>query len=462
MRQWEAQSWAAGCSESDVIRRAGLEVAKTASRLTQRGDRIVIVAGKGNNGADARSAQAGLMERVVEVIEASDPAAALAPLQAAIARKPALIIDGLFGIGLNRPLEADWIKLIQAINQSRVAILAVDVPSGLDADTGKLHGAAICATVTLTFGAPKRGLMAPRNWDHVGRLEVAPEIGLIPCPFEGELLWTLPEDFRGFPPRRLVGTHKGSFGHLVIVAGSIGYHGAAVLSARGAMRAQPGLITLGTTESTYGVIASQLQSPMVESLRGDWKLPDYANALMFGPGLAGPNVTVRLRYALRRAWENAAVPVVVDATGLEFIRPEQRRLEYTRVITPHPGEAARMLVATKEAVLKDRVGAARELSRRHNDCWVVLKGHQTVIARSRGPAFVNSSGNPGLAQGGSGDLLAGFLAGFLGQSKWPDDAATALRYAVWEHGAAADRLAARWASWTIEDLAEELGRGGAR
>jgi len=152
------------------------------------------------------------------------------------------------------------------VNQSKIPVLAVDVPSGLNADTGEVYGAAVEAAVTLTVGAPKIGMLAPGAWPFVGRLEVATDVGLVPCPppaSRDELHWTLPEDFAGFPPRRAVAAHKGSFGHLAIVAGSFGFHGAAVLAARGAQRAQPGLITLFTQEDVYHPIASQLQSVMV-------------------------------------------------------------------------------------------------------------------------------------------------------------------------------------------------------
>ena len=177
-----------------------------------------------------------------------------------------MLIDGLFGIGLDRPLDDGWKKFITAVNQSRIPVLAVDVPSGLNADTGEVQGAAIEAAVTLTVGAPKTGLLAQNAWPFVGRLEVATDVGLVPCPHPSsrdDLNWTLPEDFAGFPPRRAVAAHKGSFGHLMVVAGSFGFHGAAVLAARGAQRAQPGLVTLFTQEDVYHPIASQLQAVMV-------------------------------------------------------------------------------------------------------------------------------------------------------------------------------------------------------
>src|SRR5262249_387967 len=152
------------------------------------------------------------------------------------------------GIGINRPLDERWQGLIRLVNESRIPVLAVDVPSGLNAETGQPEGAAIRAAVTLTVGAPKAGMLLQPAWPYAGRLEVATDVGLVKCPFTSEVNWIQPEDFRRFPPARSVAAHKGDFGHVNIFAGSLGYHGAAVLTARGAQHAHPGLVTLHTFE----------------------------------------------------------------------------------------------------------------------------------------------------------------------------------------------------------------------
>ena len=221
MREWEKATWAAGQTEAEVIRRVGVAVGGLATRLTQPGELILILVGKGNNGADARAAREYLMERRVDLVEVKEPQTDSAKVQAVLSLGPALIVDGLFGIGLDRPLSAEWIELIQRINQARTQVLAVDVPSGLNADSGEPQGAAIQATVTLTVGAPKEGLLKPSAWPFVGRLEVATEVGLAPCTQQSEFQWTLPADFVGFPPQREVATHKGTYGYLAIVAGSM-------------------------------------------------------------------------------------------------------------------------------------------------------------------------------------------------------------------------------------------------
>lgn len=457
MRAWEAATWAAGQTEAAVIARVGQLVAERLLALSRPGDRILILAGRGHNGDDARAARPHFTGREVDLVEAQDPATALGDLARALERRPAWIVDGLFGIGLNRPLDRAWCALIEQVNAAGRRVLAVDVPSGLHADTGEPQGAAIRAAVTLTLGAPKPGLLKQSAIEFTGRLEVAPEIGLAACPHTAELNWTLPEDFAHFPPDRPVASHKGSFGHLAIVAGSTGFHGAAVLAARGAQRAHPGLITVLTTASAYHPVAAQLQAVMVRPWSADLKLPGDYTAFLFGPGLAGADVPDEMKLQLRRLWRDAPVPVVVDASALDWLWLDPVPRDALRVITPHPGEAARLLKATAARVQEDRPAAVRELSRQFGHSWVVLKGYQTLVGRNAGPLFVNCSGNPHLAQGGSGDVLAGYLAGLLTQPALQGDAQTALRYAVWQHGATADWLAARQPNWVVEDLVANIG-----
>jgi len=457
MREWETATWATGQTEAAVIRRVGQRVAGRARLLTRAGDAILLLAGKGHNGDDARAAREFLDDRTAKILELSAPETDLPALESALREKPALIIDGLFGIGLNRPLSEPWQKIIGRINAAKIPVLAVDVPSGLDADTGAPWGAAVHAAVTLTIGAPKSGLLSSPAWPFVGRLEVASEVGLIPCPLPGDLRWTLSEDFAGFPPPRPVADHKGSFGHVAIIGGSIGYHGAAVLATRGAQRAQPGLTTVFPQENVYVPVASQLQSAMVAPWNRDLRLPEGTSALLVGPGLAARGVVEDLRQSLHHWWRDLDCPMVVDASALDYVSAGPVTRKAGRVMTPHPGEAARLLNWPTPKVQANRLAALREISRRFSQCWVVLKGHQTLIGRSEGEVFVNSSGNPHLAQGGSGDLLAGYIAGLLAQPPLQTDIAKTLGYAVWQHGAAADKLQATKPNWMVEDLAVELG-----
>ena len=457
MRAWEAATWAAGQTEAEVIRRVGKRVARRARKLTRAGDTILFLIGKGHNGDDARAAAKQLEGRRAEILEMFLPDSDLLPLEQALKEKPALIVDGLFGIGLNRPLSEAWQKIISTINSSKIPVLAIDVPSGLNADTGGTFGAVIEATLTLTVGAPKNGLLTPAAWSFVGKLEVTEDVGLIPCPLEAELNWTQPEDFKHFPPARKVAGNKGDFGHVAIVAGSFGFHGAAVLATRGAQRAQPGLATVCTQEDVFHPVAAQLQSAMVNVWKPENKLPEKISTLLIGPGLAASKPADELRECTRRLWRVAECPLIVDANGLDFLAADPFPKNFTRVLTPHPGEAARLLKTTVTNVQANRLAALRELSQKYGDCWVVLKGHQTLVGRSEGNVFVNSSGNPHLAQGGSGDLLAGFIAGLLAQPALQADVEKTLRYAVWQHGAAADKLSLTRGNWIVEDLAAEIG-----
>jgi len=457
MREWEQATWATGQTEAEVIRRVGKCVGRRAVELTKAGDRIVILAGKGHNGEDARCTRDHLAGRRVEVLDVTESAPALAKLEEWLKLCPALLVDGLFGIGLNRPLGPEWVALIERVNSARVPVLAVDVPSGLHADTGDPQGAAIKATVTLTVGAPKAGLLQEVAWPFVGRLEVATDVGLVPCPHDGDLQWTLPEDFTGFPPARGAATHKGDYGHLAIVAGSLGYHGAAVLAARGAQRAQPGLITLHTLEPVYHAVAPQLQSVMVNVWAPTGKLPGPHDMVLLGPGLAAVDMPDAMKILTRHLWRDSLLPVVVDASGLDWLPLDPVPRNSVRVMTPHPGEAARLLSATPTQVQANRVLALRNVSRRFGGAWVVLKGHQTLVGRSTGTVYVNSSGNAQLAQGGSGDVLAGYLAGLLVQPNLRADPLLTIRYAAWQHGAAADYLAATQSNWVVEDLVQAIG-----
>ena len=451
MREWEESTWASGQAVDTVMRQAGRAVAECAMRMTRSGDAIVVLAGKGNNGGDAKYAAEYTKDRKVFLIDASNPVDACSEFT--LSKTPRLIIDGLFGIGLNRALNEEWISLIDAVNKSEAPVLAVDSPSGLNCDTGEVMGAAIRAAVTVTFAAPKTGLIGNEFAEHVGKLYVADRIGLIDCPFDGDLRWTLPGDFTNFPNLRPDGGHKGTFGHLAILAGSLGFHGAAVLAARAAHRAMPGLVSLFTTKAAHPLVASQLQQTMVHPFAG--KLPDNASAILVGPGLAGPDVTDELIEFVRTMWLETPLPMIVDASALDWL-PRGAHASAPRVITPHPGEAARLLQIPNTKVQQDRVKAAANL-REHYDCQVVLKGRQTLVRGLTGTTHINSTGNSGLGQGGSGDVLAGYLAGLLAQPLLRDDLDRLIRFGVWEHGCVADQLAGSRYAWDLEDLVPLLG-----
>ena len=333
MRRWEAATWETGKTEAEVIAQVGRIVARRALELTQPGDTILLIAGKGHNGDDVRAMTNHLPERDVSLLSIADPAKTLPNLATSLEPRPALVVDGLFGIGLNRVLDADWMQVISQLNANRLRVLSLDVPSGVDAATGVIQGAAIRAEETLTLGAPKTGLLHSAAVDYVGRLTVAPEIGLVPRTATSELQLGQAEDFIGFPPPRPAGGHKSTFGHVGIMAGSLGYHGAAVLAARGATRAQPGLVTLLTPEEVFVPVASQLQSVMVQPLVPGEITIKSITTLLVGPGMASDRLPDDLKTTADSMWHESSVPMVVDASAHDWLMSQSCALASTTIGT---------------------------------------------------------------------------------------------------------------------------------
>ncbi len=457
VREWEDATWSTGVSQEDVIREAGGQVAYYAQKMTVQGDKILVIAGKGHNGDDAIQAGEQLKEREVKIIRVLDVAKTISEIKSILNQNYSLVIDGLFGIGLNRKLDDQYCELINLLNNFKSAKLSVDVPSGLNAETGEIMGAVVRADATVTLGAIKKGMLRPDVAQFVGRLYVAQEIGLIPYKFKTDLFWTTADDFEDFPPKRVVTGHKGSFGHLLIIAGSPGYHGAAVLAAKSAQRAQPGLITLSTMSDVYIPIASQLSQVMVNVWDPSFTIPEKTTAIVIGPGLASRRISSRLIDFCRKAWDEFPYPVCVDASALDWLQEKRFKSSAPRIITPHPGETSRMLKTSTEEVLSDRIQSLRRLSKMYGNCYVVLKGHQSIVGNYDGNVYFNPSGNPHLAQGGAGDVLAGYLGGFIAQPLLQTDIVKTIRYAVWRHGLAADYMQNDSKLWTIEELTAMLG-----
>lgn len=457
MRSWEQHSWQSGAREDEVIRQVGRCLADRIRTETPPGSRILVLAGRGNNGADALAALPLLSpEFHTQTLHVASPTSQLAELEQALGGRPDLVVDGLFGLGLNRDLDRDWVQIIDRLNQSNVPILSVDVPSGLDADTGLPRGAAIHATTTLTVGAPKVGLLRPEALPFVGRLEVAHRVGLVGDPTGASgLQWTLAEEFAE-EPRRPVDSHKGTFGHAVLIAGSVGYSGAAVLATRAAARARPGLVSVLTPQEAWSTVASQLATPMVHPYSPAHRVLEGATALLVGPGLASDSVRDALRSEIERVWDGFPGPMVVDASALDWI-PRRPARQGLRILTPHPGEAARLLGVSRPGD-PGRPGRLPE-------------SHRPAAPSGRGPQGAPDPGwgvhRTGLREfqrqsrtgpGGTGDVLAGYLVGLLAQQPHAAHPVQTCRRAVWKHGAAADRLERRCRNWTAEELAEELGR----
>ncbi len=461
MRAWEQATWDTGVREETVIDRVGQAIADWIRHHYPHAKRLLILAGKGHNGDDGRAAQAYLTDQTVDLVSVPEPETALPSLETALENKPDLILDCLFGIGLNRDLNADWQNLVARVNDCSRPIIAIDVPSGLCAQTGKVFGAAIEADVTLTVGAPKTGLLTPAALRHTGYVRVLTDVGLAPLSQSdpnAERLWTEPSDLEGWPTRKKAHDHKGTLGHVTLIAGSLGYHGAAVLAARAAMGSQAGLVTIVTQPECYAPVANQLHQAMVRTWSAPFIPPPRTSSLLVGPGLAHETLPAAVATTCQEAWRTAPFPVIADASALAWLLPapdppSERGL---RVITPHVGEAARLLQWENRRVVQNPIDALRQLARTYGNAWVILKGAHTLIGKATGPIYVNPTGNPGLARGGSGDVLAGFLAGCLAQPRCVADPDKALRLAVWAHGATAEHLALLGEDWNIETLAQAI------
>jgi hydroxyethylthiazole kinase-like uncharacterized protein yjeF len=441
----------------DLMTRAGTAAADIASAMVagRRGP-VIVLAGPGNNGGDAFVCARTLHERGVDVVvvareQAQRPPDAARALQAMTAAgialtatwprdAPALIIDGLFGVGLSRAIGEPWSPWIDRANASGAPILALDVPSGLDADTGVAREPAIVATETAAFIAQTPGLLTCDGPDHCGHISVH-DLGLdIAADAKGVRLdWpalrlTLPDILA----RRVKKSHKGTYGRACIVGGAEGLVGAALLAGRAALRLGAGRVVVGLA-ARHAPLVDPL-SPELMLRKADALATDH-DAWVVGPGLGcGDGARDQVDRAIAQD-----APLVVDADALNAIARDAalfdavaKRTSAT-LATPHPAEAARLLHCTTADVQADRVAAATRLAsslRAH----VVLKGAGSIVARPDGTFDVNASGNPALATAGSGDVLAGILGALLAQGI---EAGDALRIGVCLHGAAADLLVAR-------------------
>tara|TARA_Y100000766_G_scaffold265658_1_gene259400 strand:- start:271 stop:924 length:654 start_codon:yes stop_codon:yes gene_type:complete len=212
-----------------------------------------------------------------------------------------------------------------------------------------------------------------------------------------------------------------------------------------------------TPEEVFVPVASQLQSVMVHPLTPNNIEFKLATALLIGPGMAAEGLNKDIKEKTDQIWHDSPLPILVDASALGWITTGEITSKSIRVITPHPGEAARLLECTATDIQADREKALQALSAKFGDCWVVLKGRHTLVGQSKGTVFVNPTGNPSLGQGGSGDLLAGYLAGLLAQPLLQENVVKTLSYGIWQHGAAADKLNDSKLNWTIEDLSQQIG-----
>ena len=464
------------------------EVARLQEQINdpaQKGRRVAVFCGPGNNGGDGIAAARLLMQRgfFVRAVLVGDRNRMTADARAMEQRlrdcggtledfcptnqEQMLLlsvcdckVDALFGVGLSRPITGDAalaVRLLQTHTGSPV--VSCDIPSGIHADTGAVLGCAVHAAVTVTFSCPKPGHYLGDGAEHTGDLRVA-DIGL-----PDDLLYNqsprLEVENGCFTlPRREPNSHKGDYGRLLIVGGSEGYTGAPVLAASAALRSGAGLVFVAVPRNVYPIVAGRCSAAMA------FPLPDSAealldrvkgcNAALIGPGLGRDHDDL-----VRTLLQSLDCPMVLDADGLNAAVGHMdwiRSRTAPTVLTPHDGEFARLTGCTLP--IGDRLDAARSLAR-DTGAIVVLKGHRTVTAAPDGRTWINTSGNAGMATGGSGDTLAGILAAFLGQKLlYSDgtDAAQLTAWAVWLHGAAGDHAARCLGEYSLlpDDLIDAL------
>ena len=440
--------WAAAHPATSLMERAGTAAAELAGTLaSESGEAVLILAGPGNNGGDALVVAHQLVTQGfrVDVVSRADPArlppdAARAwavwrekggTILADIPPSPgySLVIDGLYGVGLQRDIggeDARWIAQVNALNCPK---LALDVPSGLDADSGRVCGCALRADHTLTFLGLKPGLLTADGPDCVGNLHLD-TLGIAPADLPATPGIALTQrERRHRLPARARNSHKGQFGHVGIIGGSHGMVGACLIAGRAALQQGAGSVTLGTLDERivvdYGEPRLMFAAP--ENLLGA-----QLSVLAIGPGL-GQSARA---HALLTAALVAPCPLVLDADALNLLAgdpdlaSQAARRSHSVLLTPHPGEAARLLGTRNADIQAYRTEAALRLST-HFRAHVALKGAGTVIAHPDGRYAINTSGGPWLAQAGSGDRLTGMVAALLGQRM---AAADALEAAVWLHG----------------------------
>lgn len=450
---------------SSLMMRAAHAAARAAEDLCVNGGRILVLAGPGNNGGDAWVTARLLQSRWyrVTILTQGKPAADEAQVahqefltsggvvaQDWPTHQHDLIIDGLLGIGISRPPEDKLAAWIDQANLAGCPILALDVPSGLDADTGICLGAGIRATRTVTFVADKPGLHTASGVDHAGAVEVAaldidPEVadatlGRIGVESQG---WLIPAN-SGPPglPRRRRDTHKGRFGSVGVVGASRGMVGAGLLAARAALYAGAGKVFFAPLDESSGGLDWLHPEIMFRRPRDLLEGADLT-AVVLGPGLGTSDgarglveIGLKLTYAL--VLDADALNLIARGRALQTALKRRQDHGHLTVLTPHPAEAARLLGVQATEVNADRITAACRLAARLG-AIVVLKGAGSIIAAPDGSWAINESGNPGMASAGMGDVLAGVLGGLLAQREESDLAALDLvELGVWSHGSAAD------------------------
>jgi len=444
-----------GLGGGALMERAGVAAFHAVRERFPRARRWLVVCGPGNNGGDgyvlARHARAAGLE--VDTQVPMEPATLTGDARSMRDRwiaaggserifDPAsltnadVVVDALFGTGLERPLEGAWLETVRAMNGSACPKVALDLPSGLHADSGRVLGMAVRAAVTVSFIGLKAGLFTGEGRTHAGVI-LFDDLAVPETVFDGLAPLArrlVPANLRGWLAARARHAHKGDAGRVLVVGGRPGMAGAARLTGEAAYRAGAGLVTLSTHPAHAGVVASTCPELITAGIDAPADLDDLlarASVVALGPGLGQSEWA---RGLFERVLQSGR-PLVVDADALNLLAA-QPRTHTDWILTPHPGEAARLLGCGVPEIQADRFAAARAIAQRYGGVCV-LKGSGTLVATAAGsPVWLCDRGNPGLASGGSGDVLTGVIAALCAQGLAPVDAA---RLGVWVHAAAGDR-----------------------
>ncbi len=457
MRAAEKATFARGTTAERLMEQAGEGLARSVRKFFPRPGRCLIFAGKGNNGGDALVAARHLSAAhwTIELqLPYPDkdlgelPVRKLRELRAVETRRrfdpapdaPLIILDGLLGLGAKPPLREPIRKACREINRLRrhanAFVFAIDLPTGLDGESGRGDRDAVVADFTVTIGFAKKGLLADEALDFVGRLEVVELAALRKnLPTRSAGLVATPQSLRELAPRRAFGTYKNQCGRVGIVAGSKGFTGAAVLSALGALRAGAGLVEVFVPEEIYEIVASAAPiEAMVKPISAYTSLGnEEVDAWGIGPGLGRAHAPEILEFI-----RNATQPMVIDADALNILSTKMRALRQCagpRLLTPHPGEMKRLFPSAKGT----RPQIAQHFCRKY-PVALLYKGSRTIVAERGEPLSFNTTGNPGMATGGMGDVLTGVCAALMARGLSSYDAA---RLGAWLCGRAAEIVVAR-------------------
>jgi hydroxyethylthiazole kinase-like uncharacterized protein yjeF len=440
------------------------------------GRRVGIICGKGNNGGDGlalarRLSIRGIAVRVVLLAsfgilkgEAKVNLFTLRKMDVEIVQNASvraiadvvawsdILVDAMLGVGLTSPLKGAYAFATELLNAAGKPVVAIDIPTGINADTGEVMDSAVRADLTVTMAVLKQGLVLYPGATYAGEVRVV-DIGIPTEVIDKEKIaagYLTSSTAGGLLHQRERDAHKGIFGHLLVIAGSPGKTGAAIMAARGALRAGAGLVSVATPHSLVPIVQTQIVEamgvPSAESIEGTLgigaevellKSAGNMNACVIGPGLSTHYETVQV---VRNLVQRLTIPMVVDADGLNAIAGSLDILKKAKapiVMTPHPGEMARLLGRSSADIQKDRVGTATGFAMKYK-VTLVLKGAGTVIATPDGRVFINSTGNPGMATGGTGDVLAGMIGTLLAQGYTASQASC---LGVYLHGLAGDLAA---------------------